>query len=251
MAYAGLTAAALGISVGIVTSAADSIDLSPLAGLTVVRHPSAHSTSFQNRYGPEGRVQTLLSRAENLTLREIPDEWHHPTIAHLSPIAREVDLALCRGFPHSFVGLTPQGLMRDWDQEGRVSARSWEACADLFPVAEAVVLSIEDLELDWQSAERMAEHCQVLVVTTGREGARFCVDGKWHRQPGIAAEEVDPTGAGDIFAALFFWHYKRTGDAARAAEIANYFAAASVSRPGLDGVPKPDQVAAGLPRLGG
>lgn len=250
VAYSGLTAAAIGASVGVVTSAADSTDLAPLSGLSLVRQPAAGSTSYLNRYEPEGRVQTLLGRATDLRLEHVPVDWRAPRIAHLAPIAREIDLTLCQGFPDSFVGLTPQGLMREWDAEGRVSPGSWESCTELLQAVDAVVLSIEDLQMDWQAAQGMAGHCRVLVVTTGRLGARFHTQGQWHERAGIAIEEVDVTGAGDVFAAVFFWMMERSGDPAAAVEAANRVAGASVTRRGLAAVPTPQELRAGLQPIG-
>lgn len=236
----------MGSSVGVVTSAAESIDLSALAGLSIVRRSSSHSTSFENRYVAEGRVQTLLSRAEDLTLADVPPDWRTPVIAHLAPIDREIDLELCGGFPNSFVGLTPQGLMREWDSDGRVSPLSWEACLEFLPLADAVVLSIEDLGADWQAAEAMAAHCDALVVTEGPRGARLHLGGKWSHRPAFESQEIDPTGAGDIFAALFFTVYQRSGDPLTAIEAANRIAAVSVTRRSLAAVPTAAEVQAGL-----
>lgn len=246
VAYSGLTAAAMGAAVGVVTSTADSIDLSALEGLSIIRRPAAKSTSFENRYEASGRVQTLLSRAEDLTLSDVPSDWRTPAIAHLAPIDREIDLQLCGSFPDAFVGLTPQGLMREWNSDGRVSPLSWEACTDYLPLANAVVLSIEDLGLDWQSADAMAARCRALVVTEGPRGARLHVGGKWIHRPAPESVESDPTGAGDIFAALFFTQFQRTGDPVGAVDTANRIAAVSVTRQGLDGVPNAAEVQAGL-----
>jgi sugar/nucleoside kinase (ribokinase family) len=236
----------MGAAVGVVTSTADSIDLSALDGLSIFRRPAAHSTSFENRYGATGRVQTLLSRAEDLRLSDVPPDWRGPAIAHLAPIDREIDLQLCGSFPDAFVGLTPQGLMREWNSDGRVTPLSWEACADYLPLANAVVLSIEDLGMDWQSADAMATHCRALIVTEGPRGARLCFEGKWIHRPAHESREVDPTGAGDIFAALFFTQFQRTGDPVVAVDTANRIAAVSVTRRGLAGVPSPAEVRAGL-----
>lgn len=233
-----------------VTAAAESTDLSALSGLSVSRQDSLESTAFHNHYDQRGRVQTLLSRAAELRLIDVPAKWRRSEIVHLAPIAREIDLELCTGFPGSFVGLSAQGLLRNWDSEGRVVGVPWEDCLDCLRAADTVIVSIEDLQLDWQSAERLAPHCRLLVVTEGERGARYCVNGKWQRVAGIPTQEIDPTGAGDIFAALFFLVYVRAGDPAVAADAANRVAAASVSRPGLAAVPSAAEVRAALQPVG-
>ena len=61
-----------------------------------------------------------------------------------------------------------------------------------------------------------------------------------------AVTEVDPTGAGDIFATAFFTRLLNTRDPWEAARFANRIAAISVTRPGMAGVPSPDEVRACL-----
>jgi sugar/nucleoside kinase (ribokinase family) len=83
----------------------------------------------------------------------------------------------------------------------------------------------------------------VLVVTQGARGCTVFVNGK-HAQhfPALPRTQVDPTGAGDVFAAAFFIHLYETQDPWTSARFANQVAAISVTRPGLDGVPTPDEV---------
>jgi sugar/nucleoside kinase (ribokinase family) len=54
--------------------------------------------------------------------------------------------------------------------------------------------------------------------------------------------EVDPTGAGDVFAAAFFVRLLNTRDPWEAARFANRMAAISVTRPGVAGVPSMEEV---------
>lgn len=233
-AYASLTASALGHSVGVVTSASDSLDLSPLGHLSVERVPAAQSTSFENRYSPGGRTQHLISRAEDLNLEDVPQAWRRTQIVHLGPIAREIDLQLAAAFPDSFVGLTPQGWLRNWDSSGQVFFDAWDKAEEYLRLADAVVLSIEDLAMQQSAAEAVAPHCKLLVVTRAAEGARVYSGGHWTDLPAPSSEERDPTGAGDIFAAVFFSEMSRTGNALVAAQLANLIASASVAREGLE-----------------
>ncbi len=56
--------------------------------------------------------------------------------------------------------------------------------------------------------------------------------------------EVDPTGAGDIFAASFFVRLHTTRDPWEAARFATNLAAFSVLRVALEGIPLPEEVQA-------
>jgi sugar/nucleoside kinase (ribokinase family) len=87
----------------------------------------------------------------------------------------------------------------------------------------------------------MTALCPAVVVTAGKAGATLYARGEESHFAPPQVAEVDPTGAGDIFAAAFFAQLYRYGDAAAAARLATQLAAISVTRPGLDGVPTRDE----------
>jgi len=243
VSYAARTARALGCRVGVVTSASPGLDLSHvLDGVLVTRFPAATTTAFRNIYTPDGRRQMLHSVAETLVPEMVPPNWR-AAIVHLGPVARECDPALVNAFDDTFVGLTPQGWMRSWDQAGRVSCCQWEGAGELLAYAGAVVLSEEDVAGDRALMAQYAARARLLVVTQGAAGCTVYTAGRSRHFPAPAAHEVDPTGAGDIFAAAFFVSLQRQGDPWRAARFANCVAACSVTRPGLSGTPSPEEIA--------
>ena len=75
------------------------------------------------------------------------------------------------------------------------------------------------------------------VVTAGAAGALLYVNGDRFEVKPRAAREVDPTGAGDVFAAAFLLHYQRDGDPWAAAEAATCAASLSVEGEGWSTVP--------------
>jgi sugar/nucleoside kinase (ribokinase family) len=175
-----------------------------------------------------------------LAAGDIPIEWLRSPIVHLAPMAQEVDPTLASDFGGAFVGVTPQGWLREWDEQGRVrnDPAVWTSAEQVLGQANAVVTSLEDLQGDWAVAERWARWGRTLVVTRGAEGCTVFVKGEGARDflaPRV--EQVDPTGAGDIFAAAFFVNYYETGDPWASARFANQVGALSVTRVGLEGVP--------------
>lgn len=243
-AFAALTARALGYTPALVTAHANDFDLTPLMEVTLAGPVSTVSTTFENRYGPEGRSQFLRARATPLVLADIPSDWRNPLIAHVAPLAGELTTEFITAFPQSFVGLTPQGWLRTWDNEGRVSPRDWPEALSALLHASAVVLSLEDVRGDWGLIERWAAAARVLVVTLGAEGCKAFSGGRATRHfPAPPETVVDPTGAGDIFAAAFFINLYETGDPWASARFANQVAALSVTRPGLEGVPTVEEMA--------
>lgn len=238
-AYAALTARAMGLRVGVVTSCHPETDLSLLSEVQVMAWPADHTTTFENLPGVHGREQILHHVAAPLQLNMIPEAWRKTPIVHLAPVAQEVDPKLVRSFPESFIGLTPQGWLRAWDSRGRVHFTEWPEARYVLEAANAAVLSVEDVAGNEMIIEEMLASIRVLVVTEGAAGARLYWNGdlRYFRPPMV--QEVDPTGAGDVFAAAFFIRLHQTHDPWEAARYATQLAAISVTRPGLLGVPTP------------
>jgi hypothetical protein len=248
VSYASLTARAMGYAPGIVTACAEDVDLSPLAAFNLHRKPSPASTTFENLYSPAGRTQYLRARAEPLMVEDVPTEWLRAPLLHLAPLAGEFEVADFAELSNVFIGLTAQGMLRGWDGAGRVFKAHWPGALAVLPRVSATVLSIEDVGGDWEAMERWASAARILAVTEGARGCTVFVNGSGARQFAAPPHtEVDPTGAGDIFAAAFFIHLYETQDPWAAARVANHIAATSVTRLGLAGVPTPDEV--GLARL--
>ncbi|MDW8325573.1 MAG: PfkB family carbohydrate kinase [Anaerolineales bacterium] len=248
VAYASLTAEAMGYTAGIVTACADTTDLGALARVAVHRLSSPASTTFENIYTAGGRIQYLRARAMPLRPEHLPLEWLRAPIVHLAPLAGELDTDFLSAFHGAFIGLTPQGWLRAWDDSGRVHPKAWDDALIYLEQATATTLSIEDVGGDWQLLERWAEIANVLAVTEGYHGCTVFVKNRGRRRFSVLPQtELDPTGAGDIFAAAFFIHLYETGDPWAAARVANHIASISVTRLGLAGTPTPEEV--GVARL--
>ncbi|HLE15580.1 MAG TPA: PfkB family carbohydrate kinase [Anaerolineales bacterium] len=240
--YSALMAHALGLRVGIVTSWGGEIPLGPLDGATVVNLPSEKSTTFENRVISGKRIQVINHVAHPLGLNIIPEDWMATPIVHLGPVAQEVDPGLVRHFSNSFVGLTPQGWLRTWDQDGRVFPAEWPESAFVMENAGATVISREDVGGDEARIEELASSCRVLAVTENADGVRLYWHGDVRRFRPVEVDEVDPIGAGDIFAAALFFRLFSTRDPWEAARFATHLSAISVTRPGLDGIPNSDEI---------
>jgi len=244
VAYAALTAHALGLRVGIVTSVADDAPLQPLDGIQIVSVPSKHNTTFENIRTENGRKQILHHRAEPILLEHIPQAWRKGSIIHLAPIARELDANLSTQLSASLIGITPQGWMRTWDENGQVTACVWEDSEQALRHAGGVVLSIEDANHDLEQVEVMAHQTAILCLTEGKAGAVLYWNGDRRRFRPPEMDEVDSTGAGDIFAAAFFIRLYMTRDPWEATRFATKLAAHSVTRVGLEGIPTQKEIEA-------
>ena len=243
-AYAGSMAHALGQRAGIVAAVAPDADLAALAGIPLAVQPAAVSTVFENRYTTAGRVQYLHRRTDDLRFEFVPVAWRAPQIVHLGPLAHDIDAGLLARFPNALRGITVQGWLRRWDAGGRVTRCAWPEAEAVLPAVDVVVLSIEDVQGDWAAVEPWAKLTRILVVTEAERGATVFAAGTRRQFGAPRVAVVDPTGAGDMFAAAFLIFYQRTRDPWRAARFAIELASVSVTRAGLRGVPVSGEIAA-------
>jgi hypothetical protein len=241
-AFAGLTAHALGLRVGVVTSWGAEMPLGAMRQIPVVSYPADQSTTFENIYTKTGRVQILHNVAPSLDYFMVPDPWRSAPIVHLGPVAQEVEPGLVRRFPTALLGLTPQGWLRAWDEQGHVSASEWPEAAFMLGQADATVISVEDVSNDEDRIEEMAASSRILAVTEAYEGARVYWNGDVRRFRPAAIQEVDATGAGDVFAAAFFARLYTTRDPWEAGRFATALSAISVTRSRLESIPSAAEI---------
>jgi sugar/nucleoside kinase (ribokinase family) len=202
--------------------------------------PAECTSTFENVYTANGRIQTLHHVAQKITAADIPARWQNPAIVHLAPLTDEVDPAIIHKFPNSIIGLTPQGWMRQWDENGRITPKLWQDAAKYLPYADVIILSQEDLLTpkmvfdywDWSGSSG------ILVLTGGPKGAIVFYEDRAKRIPTINVQEVEATGAGDVFATAYLLRYHQTKDPVESARFANIMAACSVTQSGLDNIAK-------------
>ena len=237
VAYSALTAQALGLRVGVITACGPETSLAALNGIPVIAAESARSTTFENIYVEYERIQYLRARASRIDFKNVPEAWQRSLVIHLAPIADEMDSILPAEFSPNLLGLTPQGWMRQWDAQDRVSSREWKDARPALEGAGAVVISRHDVHGNDELIEQMAHQTRVLVVTEGPAGCVVYWHGDRRRFRPPPVHEVDATGAGDVFATAFFIRLFKTRDPWEAARFATHLAAHTVTRTGLDGIP--------------
>jgi 1D-myo-inositol 3-kinase len=243
--FASITARNLGERVGLITAAPHDLRQSPLFHGIDIRGPETDvATIFENIYTPAGREQFVRAVAPVIRENDVPEEWRGAAggveIVHLGPIAQECDPGLVKMFPNAVIGLTPQGYMRAWPGDGRVRAIDWEGARALLPRLSALVLSGEDLPKGPHGQEVLqlyVDHCPIVVLTQGPRGCTVFQMGEATRVPAYPALEIEPTGAGDVFATSFLIYLSKSGDSLASARFANAAAACNIEKPGATGVP--------------
>ena len=240
--YAALAARNMGARVGVHTSAAYEPGLiDTLNGVMVARIPAEYTTCFVNDYSGGRRRQTLESIAEKLTYDQLLPEWRNAPVVHLGPLCQEIDASIISKFPRSLIGVTPQGWLRAWDEDGVVHPTDWPDAERVLKRADVVIISENDVP-DRSVITTWASQARMLVVTRGEQGADVYRKGSpepYHSPAFKSGTEADPTGAGDVFAGAFLWHlYKQRGDWQTAADWANCVASFAIEKRGVAGVPK-------------
>lgn len=242
--YSAVAARNLGYRAGILTSAADDLPLDGLLDdidLCVI--PSPVTSTFENIYLDGSRLQYIRAVARPISREDYPPAWLGARVVHLGPLAQEISPDFLRLFEHSLVGVTPQGWMRRWDAAGRVHPKEWEEAEEVLSRAEVLIFSEEDVERDVAVIRRYAGLARIMVVTQARRGATVYCRGTHPRHfPAFPTVEVDPTGAGDVFAAAFLLRLAETRDPYVSARFANCAASFSVEKKGVLGIATLEQV---------
>lgn len=254
--FAALTAYRLGLVAAITTcSDADLVAELParLAKIGLAVRISTASTAFVNIYNEGFRTQYLRARADQLQLEDVPEAWRQASIVLFGPLDQELSPSFIKHFPRSHGSIfaaTPQGWLRRWDDDGRVWPTPWSDAEDILPLLDVLILSHDDL-LPFANGNRKdadamlsqwSMQVPLLVATDGRHGATLFQHGVVERFPAYSAQEVDPTGAGDVFAAAFLMYYHRHGDPRKAVDFANCVASLSIEHEGVAGIPTMEMV---------
>ena len=241
-AFSGLTAAALGMKTGIITSYAKDLDTSAIKNLWLSNKLSKQTTTFENISDGSSRTQYLYSIAEKILHLDIPQFSSPPKIVHLGPVADEVDPDILKSFPNSLKCLTPQGWYRGVNEKDQVIFQGWENNLHHLRKADIAVISIDDVEKDEAQIAEMAGNIPIFVVTENFKGARvyWNNDARFFSAPEV--KYLDDTGAGDIFASSFFYRFLNTKNPWEACRFAVLLASRAVTRAHLESIPTSEEI---------
>jgi len=266
VSYSGIAARNLDARVTILTRAPEThpyLCTLRQRGITIIVPPSDSNTSDQNRittfsneYDRHGnRQQVLLERQDPITTRDLihlPTLRQRPTFL-VAPIIGEVETAVIPKLAKKGeVAVTPQGYFRKTGENGVIYQKDWSGYEKHLAFAKYVILSDEDIAVEGVRNDALLSTLRgivpTVILTRGELGAT--VYSQEEGELPIAAFELysneilDPTGAGDVFAAAFLITMKRTGNLHNAAVAAALYAAIKLTTPGIgiEAVPSSDLV---------
>ena len=236
--YAAVTADRLGLSAGILTSHADDFPLELIPSrIEVVSVPAPATTVFEHHVTDDEREMRVLSAAAPLGEADMPEDWRDAGLVLLAPVINEVDARLAAAFGDASVAAEAQGWLRGLGRDGVVRTVRWETATQALRSLQALFLSASDVRGQESAMTEWVQRVPIAVVTAGRDGALLYVNGERYELRARPALEVDPTGAGDVFAATFLARYRRDADPWDAAEAATCAASLSVEGVGWSAVP--------------
>ncbi len=226
----------LGFEAAVLTSVGeDFLFDADFQGIEIEKVPAAATTVFENIYQDGNRTQFLHQKATDLLPRHLPSNWKNSPTVLLCPIADEVSFDFLNAFENATICTCPQGWMRQWDARQQVSFKpicNWGRLAE----ASIISMSEQDVRCDWDLIEHIGGMANLLVVTQGNQGATVFRRGARQHFPSFPTQEIDPTGAGDVFAAAFALKFSESADEALAAAFAHVAASLSVEGKGLAGI---------------
>lgn len=249
--FASVLARNLGLRAAVLTSAAPDLPLEELLpGIEIKTVPSRRTTQMRNVYSEGPRSQFVPQRAAPLAVEHVPADWRQMSIVFLSPVIGEVDESLARLFHGSLLGIGAQGWLRRVGRDGRVHPimpADFHAHG-MLRYARALFLSDEDIP-SGESPPALtywSDLVQIVAFTRGDGGADVCVRGNWRHIDAFPARAVEPTGAGDVFAAAFLIRLWESGDVWKATRFAACAASFAVEGEGITAVPNREQIEARL-----
>ena len=239
--YAAATAARLGTPTALVTRVGPTEkpaleERCAQLGITLRALPSSATTTFGFRYVEGRRFMRLKARAKGISPDDVPAEWQAARAAVLGSIAHELDRSLFGSTSKAATVLVAQGYLREWSADGAIRPRSWDDADEIVPLVSAVVLSEDDVAGDLGAPRRWARNGRV-YVTLAERGVLVLDRGSETIIPGYPVERVvDPTGAGDAFAAglaIALADGRAPGECARFANAVASFAVEGVGMESL------------------
>lgn len=242
--YAGITAARLGYKAYILSKG--NLEAIPLIkslskeGVQVKLQPDKHLTFFVNDYLLGERKQLLLEHTGKIVYKSLGKM----DIIHFNPMFNEIslnDLKKARK-DCKILSLDVQGLVRTI-KDKKVIGKFWSERKEFLEYID--FLKVGKTEIKFVSRKRAHKDvckelsslgAKVIALTFGKKGSIVFEKDCFYKIPAYKTKEIDPTGAGDVYATAFAIKYFETKNALKSGLFASAAASFVVEDYGLKNI---------------
>jgi len=183
----------------------------------VIKVENASTTRFELKYNDDlsNRKLQLKNKAPAITVDDLPKAVKAKTI-HIAPIAGEVTYEVVKELKNhaDLLSFEPQGLVRNFDEEGKVTHGSLTdkrilELVDIYKSSLNEIKAVTSLSRLNSAINTVHDYgVETVIVTLGMKGAVLSVEKTIYNIPAYKSEKiVDPTGAGDVFIGGFLTEY--------------------------------------------
>jgi sugar/nucleoside kinase (ribokinase family) len=174
-----------------------------MLGISTKRSACYQNTRFVLDYRYNPRRMRLSTICEPIHPRDVANSER----LLLCPIAGEINDQLMEEIDSSFIGLDPQGLLRNIDSDSNVIPKKWWnpkvlSKIDLLKSSSSehhLITGTKDIK---KSLRKLTDHgVDTAVITDGSNGSYVMTDHDLLHVPVYPVNLVDSTGAGDAFIA--------------------------------------------------
>ena len=184
----------------------------------------------------------MTARADDIDLEPLPDDWREPDALLLSPVAGEL-----HGFSVASLGAGSSGRSpRAGCGRSTPVATSPRDSGMALPATCSGSTSSSSPSTTCRTPKRgsreLLRHVPLVALTRGWRGLTLLTRDGEYEVPSLPRTEVDPTGAGDVFAAAFLVRYHESGDPLEAAAFGACAASCAVEGVGASSLGDRDEV---------
>jgi 1D-myo-inositol 3-kinase len=201
--YCSQTYLALGAQVKLISIIGDDFNFNEVFnGMGTFIKRKGKTTQFKNIYRKNcAREQISLAQAEPISYEGIPEDFKECDILHLVPVLGEVDIKKWVTLIKSkFVAIGLQGWLRSINSSKMVLSKKCTLSDEEYKKIDLVCMSEDDIIDQPDLLEKVIKLVHIVALTRGIKGCYFYRDGVKFSYGTFSTNEVDPTGAGDVFA---------------------------------------------------
>jgi len=201
--YCSQTYLALGAEVKLISIVGDDFQFNEVfTGMDVFVKRMGKTTQFKNIYEKDSpRKQISLAQAESIRPDEIPEDFKECDVLHLVPVLGEVDISQWVSCIKSMlVAVGLQGWLRRINPSKVVLSKKCDISNEEYKSINLLCMSEDDIKGQPELLEKVVKLVPVVALTHGAKGYDLYRNGVKNSYGVFRTFEVDPTGAGDVFA---------------------------------------------------